>query len=106
METDLAIAKTIKEQLGHKALVMIGTKAFAAGSNWLRFKIGRNPGGWTLIQIWLNGTDLYDVEFYKIRKFSIMKRVKHENIYFDGLHELIETETGLCMSLGTMGGEG
>ena len=104
-KTDLTVAKTIIQQLGHKCLYMIGAKKpYSVWADGVNFRIGRNLGRWSSISITLNGTDLYDVTFYRLRKHKITAEKTHTDIYFDGLHELIETETGMATSLGTMGG--
>jgi len=93
------IAQTIANQLGHKALFMIGAKNLMAGKDYLQMKLGRNSGGWNALKIALNGLDLYDMTFYKIRKLKVTQEKTVDNIYFDQLHDIIETETGLRTSL-------
>lgn len=93
------ISQTIANQLGHKALFMIGAKNLMAGKDYLQMKLGRNSGGWNALKIALNGLDLYDMTFYKIRKLKVTQEKTVDNIYFDQLHDIIETETGLRTSL-------
>ncbi len=102
-EANMQVANTIKNQLGNKALVMMGAKNLAGGADYLSFKIGRNAKGVNYIKITLTPMDLYDVEFGNIRgmKYTVKKTVK--GIYADQLHDVIEEYTGMYLSLGTMG---
>ena len=93
------IAQTIAQQLGHKALFMIGAKNLMAGKDYLQMRLGRNAGNWNALKIALNGLDLYDMTFYKIRKFTITKQKIVDNIYCDQLCDIIESETGLRTNL-------
>jgi hypothetical protein len=93
------IAQIIAQQLGHKALFMIGAKNLVAGKDYLQMRLGRNSGGWTALKIALNGLDLYDLTFYKIRKLKVTKEKTIDNIYCDQLRDIIETETGMVTNL-------
>ena len=93
------IAQTIAQQLGSKALFMIGAKNLMAGKDYLQMRLGRNSGGWNALKIALNGLDLYNMTFYKIRKLTVTKEKTVDNIYCDQLHDIIESETGLRTSL-------
>jgi len=63
------------------------------------------------LKVTLNGLDLYDVEFYKIGRYSInrpmsdiVKKVGgYDNVHAENLSNVIEGFTGLFLSLGTMG---
>jgi hypothetical protein len=93
------IAQTIAQQIGSKALFMIGAKNLVAGKNYLQMRIGRNVSGWNVLKIVLNGLDLYNLTFYKIRKLDVSKEKTVDNIYCDQLCDIIESETGLRTSL-------
>ena len=93
------IAQTIAKQLGRKALFMIGAKNLIAGKDYLQMRLGKNSGNWNALKIALNGLDLYNMTFYKIRKLTITKEKTVDNIYCDQLHDIIEDETGLKTSL-------
>jgi hypothetical protein len=93
------IAQTIANQLGHKTLFMIGAKNIMAGKDYLQMKLGRKSGNWNSLKIALNGLDLYDMTFYKIRKLTVTAKKTVDNIYCDQLCDIIETETGLRTSL-------
>lgn len=101
-------AQTLMDQIGHRARVMIGAKQFAFGEQGLSFRIGRNAKGVTHVRINLNGLDLYDMEFLACRAGrnpSIKIKARHDNVYADMLNGIIEQETGMYTSLGTMGKE-
>ena len=93
------IAQTVAQQLGHKALFMIGAKNLMAGKDYLQMRLGRNSGNWNALKIALNGLDLYDMTFYKLRKLTITKQKMVDNIYCDQLCDIIESETGLRTNL-------
>lgn len=92
------IAETIRSQLGHKALYMLGAKTFGTNGNDLCFRI-RGSKAVNYIKITLTSADLYDMEFGKIwgHKYKVVET--HKGVYADMMHGLIETETGLYTSL-------
>ena len=91
----MTIAKTILEQIGNKALYMIGAKNLVAKENGVYFKIMRNSKSVNLIEITLNGLDLYDVEFKYVSVKGIKVRSEVKGIYSDMLHAAIRENTGL-----------
>ena len=95
----MSVAQTIAQQIGHKALYMIGAKNIFASPNSLQLNLGRNAGNWNKLKIALNELDLYDMTFYKIRKLKITAEKTLQNVYCDQLHDIIESETGLKTSL-------
>ena len=99
MKTDKTVAATIAQQIGHKALVMIGASNICAGDNCIVMKIGRNSKGWNYLKIALNGLDLYDMTFQRIRNCKIADEKVINDIYHDQLCDIIERETGLNTSL-------
>ena len=103
---DLDVANTILQQLGgSKFLAMTGAKNLGHTTKSLQFRLPANfaSGGINYVKITLNGRDLYDVGFGKLRglKYTIVKIDK--NIYADMLRDLFTQRTGLDTSLGTMG---
>jgi len=92
------IAKTIQDQLGGKALYMLGAKNLATNGNDLCFRI-RGSKAVNYIKIILTPADLYTMEFGKIwgHKYTVVNT--HEMVYADMMHGLIEKETGLYTSL-------
>lgn len=96
------VAKTIVAQLGNMALSMLGAHTLVAGN----FDVdgGKLPGlrffikgsSVRTILITLNGSDLYDVKFSN-RKFEVV--ATEENVHFESLHAVIESNTGLYTRL-------
>ena len=93
------IANTIKDQIGPKALYMIGAKNLMGFENGLGFKIGRNNKKVNFVKITLNGLDLYDTEYGWYHGYKYTVRATENNLYFDMLHKSIESNTGLYTSL-------
>ena len=91
------IANTIYNQLGGIALFALGAKDFVADRNYLQFRI-RGSKRFTHIGIALNGKDLYDITFYKIRAHEVLEHCTQQfnDYYADQMHALIEEQTGLA----------
>lgn len=99
---DTSVATEIRNQIGHKALYMLGAYDIFADTNALVFKI-RGSKKWKYIKIALNGKDLYDVTFSTWRGDKITNKMI-KNVYVDQLHKTIKQETGLYTRL-EKGGE-
>ena len=97
--TDMAVAKTIHQQIGQKAMVMIGAKNFVAGDDTLGFKIGRNAGKWTHIRVELTGADLYKMTFFRFWGCDIKAEKEVDGLFFDGLRQAIRDNTGMATRL-------
>ena len=95
------IANTIKNQIGHKALYMLGAKniSYSSENGSLSFKIMRNAKSVTHIRITLNGKDLYDVEYLNCNVKRIKTIAIDNDLYCDMLHQSIERNTNLYTSL-------
>ena len=96
------IAKTIASQIGNRAFAMMGASNLATWGDGLNFKIGRNPSGVTHINISLSPSDTYTVDFLRcnLRAKNIRKVLgTFDDVYAEDLHRLIESETGLALSL-------
>jgi len=96
------IAETIRRQIGHKALYMMGAKNLIASANGLTFKIMRNAKKVTHVVVTLNALDLYDIEFVRcnVRAKEMRKTMSESNgVYADSLHAALEMHTGLATSL-------
>lgn len=105
------VAEEIKNQIGRQAFFMMGAKNMSKGHNedgteYLSFKVGRNSKSVTHIKVSLNANDEYDIEFGKIGRgsmvapgptYKVMNKVS--GIQADQLHEAIEGNTGLYLSL-------
>ncbi len=108
--TNLIVANTIKDQLGGKALFMLGAKNLAGDETSLSFTIGKNAGRWTKVKIELNPLDYYNVEFMRVERrkdpkfggIRLPKVVKfgvHRDTPVDMLYAMIESATGMATSL-------
>ena len=97
--TNYHIAKEIANQIGNRALFMIGAKNLAAGEKTLSFKIGRNSMGVNYVRITLTPLDLYKMEFMSIRGTSVKVKSEVDGIYNDMLNRMIEKHTGLYTSI-------
>ncbi|MCK5607528.1 hypothetical protein KAR91_36935 [Candidatus Pacearchaeota archaeon] len=109
-------AEEIRKQIGSGAMFMMGAKNVGKGHNedgteYLSFKIGRNSKGVTYVKVTLNVNDEYDVEFGKVGRgsranpgptYRVLNNVN--GIQADQLHETIEQNTGLYLSMGNMRG--
>ena len=108
----VAVANEILSQIGGgRALFMLGAENPLAlqegkGALQIRFKGSRR---YNTIRIILNVFDTYTVEFSKStlsRKtfdYTVTNKVKYSDVQADSLVGIIESTTGLYLSLGTMG---
>ena len=96
-------ADTAIDQIGNKALYMIGAKDFvfgkSDGKNSLVFKIMRNSKGVSHIRMRLSSMDLYDMDFLAIRAGKIKIKSKVKGVYGDQLGAMIKKNTGLNIRL-------
>jgi hypothetical protein len=95
----MGVAEIIREQIGPIAFLMMGTKKdIWKDGNSLIFKVRGSK--WQKIKITLQPSDTYDVEFFRIVRgtFKVVQK-KVEDVYVDMLHDIIEDETGLCLSI-------
>ena len=97
------VAQTIYQQLGgHKFKVMTGAKSFIADANSLQVRRPNRfaANGINLVKITLNGSDLYDVQFKNLTyKLNTKYSKEYNNVYFDQLVSLFESETKLATKL-------
>ena len=101
---ELAVANEIRNQVGNKALYMLGAKDLAGDAHSFSFKI-RGSKKWKHIKIFLNGKDLYDVTFTTWHGEKITNKTVND-VYNDNLLKVIEEETGLYTKLATGGAVG
>ena len=96
-------ADTALDQIGNKALYMIGAKDFvfgkSDGKNSLVFKIMRNSKGVSHIRMRLTSMDLYDIDFLAIRAGKVKVKSKEKGVYGDQLGVMIKKNTGLNIRL-------
>jgi len=90
------VAKTILQQLGgNKFIAMTGAKNFGSSKNSLQFKIGKNSKSISHIIITLKSSDLYDVEFIRMRGTSRKVVKKLKGVYADMLQKIFTKYTGM-----------
>ena len=90
------IGKTILEQMGgtRKLQVMLGVKHFLLLNNGLSFKWPSKDRGGNYVEITLNGSDLYDMEFYVVSGMTKKLVKKFEDVYAEDLMDVFEKQTG------------
>lgn len=103
MKNAKEIAAQIASQIGQKAFFMLGAQNMVYGEEngmaYLSFRI-RGSSRVNYVKVSYNaGLDLYIVEFGKIRGVNYRVVSQFENVYADGLHKLIEQESGLYVKL-------
>lgn len=102
-EEKKAIAGTLLNQIGSKALVMIGARNFGYATDknenvYVSFRVGRNVPRISFVKITYNsGTDLYDIE-YLDREGRVMD--SDENFYGDQLATALGHHLKMAVSLG------
>ena len=94
----MTTASIIKNQIGGKALFMIGAKNLLDHGNALSFRV-RGSKAVNYVKITLTPSDLYDVEYGKVWGANYKVKATEEGIYCDMLHASIERNTGLYTSL-------
>ena len=91
--------ETLKQLGGNKFIAMTGAKQFSVGPKGMGFRIGRNAKSINYVRIDLKSTDLYDMEFIRIRgsKIKVVKKVT--GVYNDQLQKMFTKYTGMYTSL-------
>lgn len=95
--------ETILQQLGGNTFIaMTGARLSFDGDNKLIAKI-KGSKKYNHVEITHNSLDLYDIRFVKIggqkTMYAIKKDETFNNVYADKMVNLIESETGLYLSL-------
>jgi hypothetical protein len=93
------VATIIRDQVGPKALYMLGAKNLGATEDALSFKIMKNAKGINHIKITLNSMDTYDIDYGYVRAGKYTIKATDKDVYCDGLHASIENNTNLYTSL-------
>ena len=99
---DMHVANTIRDQIGHRALTMMGARNLTGDTDRLIWKVGRNAKRVTAVVVILDPSDTYTVEFWHQKRMpsgEMVKLASHSGVYFDMLHAIIEKETGFYLSL-------
>jgi len=100
----MEIAKTILEQLGgNRFIAMTGAKHFVGSKDALSFRLPGGGGftrqGINAVRITLNGLDLYDLEFMRVRGVKTVQVAGLECVHVEDLRKMFEHYTGLRVSL-------
>lgn len=100
-EKTMAVATTIRNQVGAVALAMMGACNMLGGEDSLQFKIKGSPKGVNHVVIKLAADDTYTVQFWNIRgRGHGMKMLEEvEQVYADSLRATLAAHTGLYTSL-------
>jgi hypothetical protein len=96
------VAATIIEQLSGtvgRLVAMTGARDLLDLGNGIAFKLPRGMGPHRYIEIVLEPSDTYTVQFCKIVKYRKVVNREVGDVYADNLRELFEAETGLAMAL-------
>ena len=91
------VAKTILSQikaLDGWSLGAWGAKDLVALENGLQFKSSGMVKKKGIVQIKLNGSDLYDVSFGKVRKFEYKEIKKINDVFVGDLVDIIDEMVG------------
>jgi hypothetical protein len=103
--SDLTVSRTIAEQIGNRAFFMMGAKDLMGDETSLTFRIGRNSRSVSHIKITLDCDDTYTVEFLRVRTshktYQTTRTIVSSEpmVYAEDLHRIIESGTGLYLSL-------
>ena len=93
----MSVAKTVYSQiktLSPWALPAWGAKELVALENGIQFKSSGMVKNKGIIQIKLNGSDLYDVTFGKVRKFKYKEIKKVTDVFVEDLIDVIDEMVG------------
>lgn len=106
MTQTLEVATTILAQLGGmgRLRAMLGAHSFTGGKDRLTFKFkAKAQNGINAIVVILDSHDTYTVEFWAWKTRNGMKNFERagcvDDVYCDRLRSVIETMTGLRLSL-------
>jgi hypothetical protein len=97
--SDMTVANTILDQIGRRALIMIGAKTPVGDEKSVRFKIGRNEKSVTHVVVTLDPSDTYTLSFLRARGVTAKEVSNASFVYADQLRSVIEKHTGLYTSL-------
>ena len=92
------VAQTIADQIGRVAFVMMGAKNLLGSEDHLQFQI-RGSKKVNRIVVKLEPSDTYTVKFYTGSALKIRQVAEVSDVYADSLRRVIESETGLYLSL-------
>lgn len=104
-DRDRQVAEEIARQIGGRAFFMMGTTQKNIDGPGLTFNV-KGSKAWNKIRVRLDADDTYNILFLKIGRAPSFKMTSknYQGFMADDLHRIIEQETGLYLSLGTMKG--
>ena len=86
---------------------MTGAKGFVYSDDTLSFRLPGGSGfckdGINAVRVTLNGLDLYDVKYWRVRGTKLNIIAESSGLYADMLTDDFTEITGLAVSLGTCG---
>jgi hypothetical protein len=91
-------ATIIRNQIGYRALTMLGAHTLLAGKTYFQFHI-RGSRKVNTIRIDLDPGDTYTVRFFRYRGIKVINVASVSDVYSDSLRTVIERHTGLYTSL-------
>jgi hypothetical protein len=91
-------ARTIVEQIGRRAMFMLGARDVLATEKGVRFRIGRNGRSINLIEIEVEN-DLYTIKYSRVRSDKKFPVAGDEGVYAEQLAKFISATTGMAVSL-------
>jgi len=94
----LSVANEIARQIGHQAFCMMGTKNKLGSADALLFDI-RGCASYNKIEVKLTPMDTYTVRFIMVGRGNVIRDDSVEDVYADNLKHVIESKTGLYLSL-------
>ena len=98
--TNETVANIILQQIGQRALDMMGARDLMDGGDSVIFRIGKNAKKISKIAIvYDKGWDHYDITFFTGRGVTLESVKELVGVYADSFHQVIEMNTGLALSL-------
>lgn len=100
MSTDMTVANEILRQLGGREfLSMTGTHSLVGSERALSMRLKRNCSPATGLTVTLNDNDLYDLRFFRVRKFEVVDVELIENVHVDDLRPIFKQTTGFELTM-------
>jgi hypothetical protein len=97
MTTDFSIARIILDQIktaDPMALMAWGAKDYVGSNNSIQFTVGGMTRWKGKVIVKLNGSDLYDVRFFRSRSVKILEDVTVSDVYAEDLVNTIDCKVG------------
>lgn len=97
----MEVAKEILRQLGGQGRLkmMINAKDYVALPDGVQFRMMPGKDGVNLAEIRLNGNDLYDVKFKRVRGANVYLKAAQQNVYVDMLPAVFRNVAGLAIQI-------